>query len=376
MKKGKYLLIVAVGILTLGASSCTYYSNPEKPGFVIPPPPEQAYVGSEKCSECHGDLHSKFLTTGHAFAFSEVEGGQAPTFPHTSLDFVPPYFSNGWNDVSYVIGGFAWKYKLLDAEGYIYTGDDAQYNFATASAVPYRPKDAPGTVKFDCGKCHTTGWVSVDDGGVPSLVGMDGEFFEQGVTCEACHGMGAQHAASRKTSDIILDTEASACATCHARNNGAQISAEAGFISNYSQYDELLSAGHKDLSCVACHDPHASVKHGETAGIIKNCTECHTDVKNPTHNGADCLTCHMPYASRSASSTNKYVADLKTHIFKVNPVADGKMFNSDGTIANGDSGVTLGYICYQCHKDAQGIGGSNTYKSLGELSDYATGYHE
>lgn len=378
MRKGNYLLIVAMAALAFGSVSCTYYSNPEEPGFELPEPPEQGYVGANKCAECHEGMHNNFLTTGHAHALSKVESGVAPTFPHTSVDFVPPYFSSGWNDVSYVIGGFAWRYLLTDNNGYIYTGDDAQYNFEDNMAVPYRPADSPETIKFDCGKCHTTGWVSADDGGIPpaGLVGFDGGFFEPNVQCEACHGKGALHAFSPSSENIVINTDASACGSCHSRNDGAEISASDGFISNYSQYDELLSTKHKDLSCVACHDPHASVKHGETAGIIQNCTECHEDMKNPTHNGADCLTCHMPFASKSATSMNKYVADVKTHIFKINPIADGEMFNNDGTIANGSSGVTLGYVCYQCHKDAKGVGGSKTYKSLEELSELAAGYHD
>jgi hypothetical protein len=375
MKKGNYLLLIVGAFLVFGSVSCTYYTNPEEPGFELPEPPEQGYVGSAKCAECHEGTHGSFSTTGHAYALSEVEGA-APSFPHTTVDFVPPHFTNGWNDVSYVIGGFAWRYLLTDAEGYVYTGDDAQFNFADDMAVPYRPEEAPGTIKFDCGKCHTTGWVSTEDGGVPSLVGFDGEYSEEGVQCEACHGMGALHANSPSSENIVINIEASSCGTCHSRNDGAEISASDGFIFNYSQYDEMSSTAHKDFSCVTCHDPHASVKHGETAGIVKNCTECHTDIKNPTHNGADCVMCHMPYASKSASSINKYVADIQTHIFKINTAADGEMFNEDGTIANGSSGVTMGYVCYQCHKDARGVGGTNSYRSLGELSDYATGYHD
>ena len=84
----------------------------------------------------------------------------------------------------------------------------------------------------------------------------------------------------------------------------------------------------------------------------------------------------MPYATKSGSEVNKYVADLRTHIFKINTASDGEMFNQDGTIANGSDGVTLGYVCYQCHKDSQGIGGEKSIKSLKTLSNKATGYHD
>jgi hypothetical protein len=98
-------------------------------------------------------------------------------------------------------------------------------------------------------------------------------------------------------------------------------------------------------------------------------------MKNPTHNGADCITCHMPYATKSATSVNKYVGDVQTHIFKINTAADGQMFNEAGNVANGTDGVTLGYACYQCHKDEDNVGGSNSKRTLTQLSNRATNYH-
>jgi hypothetical protein len=379
MRKGNYLLIVAMAALAFGSVSCTYYTNPEGPGFVLPPPekPELEYIGSESCAACHQDTYDKFITTGHPYILSKVEDGQAPTYPNTTLDFLPPHFTNGWNDVSYVIGGFAWRYQFTDAEGYIYTGDDAQYNFQTASAVPYHADMSPGTKQFSCGNCHTTGWVSVDDGGLPQddLVGMGGSFFAPGVQCEACHGEGSVHRFTRSAEDIIVDTEANACGSCHARNDGTEISAADGFILNYSQYDEMLATKHSELSCVSCHDPHLSNKTGGM-GIRTSCTDCHEGINNPTHNGADCITCHMPYATKSAVASTKYVGDVMTHIFKINAAEDGEMFNEDGTIANGETGITLAYACYQCHRDNDNIGGNNSRKALKQLSDRATDYHK
>ncbi|MDZ7605044.1 MAG: cytochrome c3 family protein [Cyclobacteriaceae bacterium] len=378
MIKGNSILIIAVVFLVYGSMSCTYHTNPGDLPNVMPPP-EAGYVGTTRCKGCHDGIYNTYKNSGHPYILSKVTGGAAPEYPSTTVDFLPPSFSKGWNDVSYVIGGFAWKYNLIDKQGFIYTGDDAQYNFATNSTVPYHSEMAPGTKTFSCGQCHTTGWESAEDGAVPQdgLVGMGGSFFAAGVQCEACHGMGGVHASTRSPADIVIDTDASACGQCHARNEGLSISASDGFILNYSQYDELLAAKHKDLSCVSCHNPHASVKHGIAEGIASSCTECHPNMKNPTHNGADCVTCHMPNASRSAStSPNKYVADVKTHIFKINPAANGQMFNEDGKVANGAKGVTLSYACYQCHKDKDNIGGNNSKKLLQQLSKKATNYHK
>ena len=84
----------------------------------------------------------------------------------------------------------------------------------------------------------------------------------------------------------------------------------------------------------------------------------------------------MPKATKSAVKESKYVGDIMTHIYKINPAADGEMFNEDGTLANGETGVTLGFTCYQCHKDNQGIGGSNSTKTLKQLADRVKDYHE
>jgi hypothetical protein len=111
-------------------------------------------------------------------------------------------------------------------------------------------------------------------------------------------------------------------------------------------------------------------------GIRTNCTDCHEGINNPTHNGADCITCHMPNATKSAVASNKYVGDVMTHIFKINAAEDGEMFNEDGTIANGETGITLAYACYQCHRDNDNIGGNNSRKTLKQLSDRATDYHK
>jgi len=374
MKKVFNNFIIALVLLAFGSASCTYYTNPSDPGFVIPPP-SPAFIGSEGCASCHSEVYETFRLSGHPYIHSKVEEAVAPEYPFTSIDFLPPHFANGWQDVTYVIGGFAWKYHFTDAEGYIYTGDDAQYNFQTMEAVPFHEDEAPGTKKFTCGQCHTTGWVSTDNGGTPDLPGMDGEYFAGGVQCEACHGMGSVHAFTQSPDDIIVNSNATACAQCHSRNNGTLVSAKNGFVDHNAQFDELQSAGHSALACVACHDPHVSTQHGSD-GIMRKCTECHENMNNPTHNGADCITCHMPNATKSAVASNIYVGDIRTHIFKLNPEADGEMFNEDGTIANASSGITLGFACYQCHKDENGVGGNNSTRTLERLSQRATGYHD
>jgi len=135
MKKGNYLLRIIVAMFLLGATSCTYYTNPGPEDPIIPIP-DQAYIGSERCEACHQGIYETFINSGHPYKLQKVENGVAPTYPFTTLDYLPPYFTNDWEDASYVIGGFAWKYRFVDKDGYIYTGDDAQFNFQDESIVP------------------------------------------------------------------------------------------------------------------------------------------------------------------------------------------------------------------------------------------------
>ena len=378
-----FLLRSGLIILSLGLSAwgCRYYEGdlPEKPE-----PPEQAYIGTEQCATCHPGIYDSFIKTGHPYILSAVEEGQKPVYPFTTVDHVPSGY--GWEDLSYVIGGFKWKANYLDADGYIVTGNDAQWIFETEAAGAYHKNVTPGTEMYDCGRCHTTGWVNVEEGADPQgdLDGMGGAFYASGVQCEQCHGQGAVHQITKSKNDITLDASAELCGTCHSRSGNTGLTAGEGFISHYQQYSEMKSAGHSSLTCVDCHDPHTSSQHGQAGGIVNTCTDCHSDItKGAMHKQvADCMTCHMSYATKTAVTRTLYQADMHTHIVKINTAADGDMFNEDGTLADGSEGVTLDLICYRCHKDPDGAGGGEpgleytSRKSMQELSDYATGYHD
>lgn len=368
-------LALTVGTVAMLLTSC---------GDKTKVPDTLAFVGSQACQECHTDIYDMFMESGHPYKLNKVVDGKQPVIPFTTAAGVniPTPAGYTWSDITYMIGGYGWKARFLDSKGYIITKNpDTQYNLEDGSQVAYTSEEI-GTKKYDCGRCHTTGWKSVADGGSPQdgLEGMDGEFAFGGVHCEQCHGMGNIHAVTEDKADISVDNSALFCGGCHYRNSDHTIAASGGFIKHHEQYDEMISGKHKDLTCVTCHDPHASVVYDDKAlgnGVTKECTECHTDAKYAkVHNGATCIDCHMPMASKSAIKHNIHSGDIKTHIFKINTAADGKMFSDDGSIANpnGD-GVTLDFICYKCHQDENGVGGSGSQKSLTTLSLYATDFH-
>lgn len=345
---------------------------------------QAAYVGSKTCAQCHADKYQEFIESGHPFKLNKVVNGEPPKYFSDGKVNVPDTPAGWtWDDVSWVIGGALWKARWIDNDGYIVTGDAVQYNLANGSWVAYHASDPVGTKPYNCGSCHTTGWVSIEDGGVhqDGLPGMWGSFAEPGIGCEACHGPGGRHVATLSKTEIVKDTSSALCGKCHVRGDPATIPASGGFIRHHEQYNEMLSAGHKVLTCVTCHDPHVSARREMPGAIVRECTDCHdpAEYKKPTNfhtQITECETCHMPHASKSAVAVNKYTGDVRTHIFKINPAADGQMFNEDGSLANGATGVTLAYVCYQCHKDPDGVGGTGSVKTLEELSAKATGFHQ
>ena len=91
-------------------------------------PPQ--YVGSEACAECHEETYNVFMGSGHPYKLTKVESGVPPEYPFTELPGPPDGYS--WDDISYVIGGYNWKARFVDQDGYIITGDEnatTQYNF-------------------------------------------------------------------------------------------------------------------------------------------------------------------------------------------------------------------------------------------------------
>ena len=95
------------------------------------PPPGAEYVGSETCGACHTDIYVEVIYSGHAWKLNRVMDGQAPTYPFTEVAEPPEGYT--WDDISFVIGGYNWKARFVDMDGYIITGDEeaaTQYNFA------------------------------------------------------------------------------------------------------------------------------------------------------------------------------------------------------------------------------------------------------
>ena len=375
---------------------------------VVEGPGANAYIGSATCGFCHETIHQTWSESGHPYKLTKIDG-VAPTaaFPaHAEYpnDAVDPPNGLGWEDISYTIGGFGWKMRWIDEQGYIVTsgaaGDLVQYNFASDGWVTYHTDAEPGTKGYDCGGCHTTGWIADEDwatdddlsdnqGGLP---GMLGTFEAGGIHCEACHGMGSDHAASQDAADIYVDRSPELCGQCHTRDAANHIAAGGGFIQHHEQYDEWSHSPHSAVGapgCIECHDPHASVKFdavaaGEGLRAGTGCADCHTEITTVVHTNIECTDCHMPKATKSAVSANRFQGDIRTHIFAINPSAVDAataFFNAGGDLVQEDSEgmarITLDFACYGCHRDPiSGEGGPRSLKTLAELAARAAIIHQ
>ena len=321
----------------------------------------QEYVGHNACTTCHGPIYDDYIDSGHPYKLNKVENGEAPVYPFSTVPDTPEGYS--WDDITYVIGGYGWKARFIDDQGYIITGDAVQYNLLPEGWVGYHADEEPGTKPYNCGACHTTGWSLFEDNGgnrQDDLPGMAGTFAAPGVECEACHGPGGLHVQTLSKDDIIKDTSAEACGSCHFRNGDHSIAASGGFIRHHEQFDEMINSPHSFMDCVQCHDPHKSAKY-ELGGVKNpdNCTQCHPpsriEIKLPEMVDTHCTECHMPMASKSATTTGSLglLGDLSTHTFRLNTDIDAVMFSEDGKLVeldgDGNAIVRADFACIACH---------------------------
>lgn len=313
--------------------------------------PQVTYIGSAACQTCHPANFSGYDLTGHNFILTKVNGA-APDYPDMVPPLAGPPVGYTWNDISYVVGGFGWKALFVDDNGYLITGSAVQFNLATGAWSDYMSGAAPGTVPYDCAGCHATGVVFGPDhqGDLP---GISGEWAEDGVGCERCHGPAGEHALDPADVRMTVDYGSALCGECHSRNGGQAISAQFGLILNYSQYDEISGAGHANVACASCHDPHRSAVYDPINAIETACTDCHNNI-TVTHTGPDeCYLCHMPLSVISAVSTGSGVhlsGDVRSHIFAINTDTTQAQFYMDGndSYSNGFNGLNFSCLS-SCH---------------------------
>ena len=194
-------------------------------------------------------------------------------------------------------------------------------------------KMEPSEIKR-CFGCHTTASTVKDQ--------FEPEHAAWGVTCEACHGPGADHAAAMKAGDqngkelifnpARLDPVASVdfCGACHRTwqdvvGNGL---IGAGILNvRFAPYRLQNSRCWKQqdvrITCTACHDPHKPLVQ-EVATYDVACLKCHLQRSAKPSQAmpgkacpvatSKCVTCHMPKyqpATLHSSFTDHWIRVVK-----------------------------------------------------------------
>ncbi len=385
--------IVTLNVLLMAA--CGGGDNGFSPPAEAPVIPSGQFATSTVCRICHPEQYASWKISGHAFKLNRVLGAKAPTYPFSTVPSPPVATEAGpavdWSEVSYVIGGYKWKARFINLDGFIWEGPDVQYNLATRGFSRYNSDTRQQTKPYNCGKCHTTGWVPFDEGGKRQndMPGMDGAFAEAGIACEACHGRGDSHVNVMRESAgsepeakfIIREDSLVTCLGCHSRDAQHRIEAKGGLIRHHEQYDEFITSAKADgagadLTCNSCHDPHVTTVYRQRTtldgtkqagdGLVRKCVDCHTDIPvRVTMRGVACEDCHMPRIVKSAVgstlSNGLSLGDIRSHIFKidVNTVSAEALFSEDPadgkTVANASgAGIPLAYACRNCHGAGDG----------------------
>lgn len=350
------------------------------------------YVGDTTCGGCHKDIYDVYVRSGHPWQLNPIADGKAPEFPFRKLSNLPQGYT--WDDVAYVIGGYWWKARFVDKEGYIITDEPGktgnaeflnQWNYANASLG----KNAGWTtyqsgaekLPYDCGACHTTGFSP--NGNQDGLPGIAGAWAQPGVRCEQCHGPGGLHVGNPQGFEMKIDRDAAACGQCHLRGAAQQVAAQDGFIDHHLNYDDLFPGKHAVLDCVQCHNPHEGVKQlaeGKLPTTRTQCTDCHfekaREQKNAKHAALNlpCIECHMPRIIKVAwSDPAKFTADFRTHQVAIDPTLIEQTFTAadeQGEKTYAHAQISLNSACRHCHTPDSALALDDA-----TLIEAATNYH-
>lgn len=306
----------------------------------------QDFGGTAACSKCHSKKTATQLTTPMAHASTpaptsvvlmehEHISRQADGYTYTISSGQSGSIYSVSDDAKSISEPLLWAFGLgQKGQTYIYQRAGFYYEsrmsfFKSLKGLDLTPGHEPGkpaslenamgrllepsTLQL-CFGCHTTASTT--------SAGFDPAHLMAGVTCEACHGPGAEHVAfmdddetekgrlaifdpSRLSPVALVDF----CGACHRTLNdvyelGMNGVGNVRFQPYRLENSRCWGNGDARLTCIACHDPHQPLIR-EAGAYDGKCLACHvvapaTKASND-HPGKrcpvgkkDCVTCHMP----------------------------------------------------------------------------------
>ncbi|MDX2180285.1 MAG: tetratricopeptide repeat protein [Bryobacteraceae bacterium] len=322
-------------------------------------------VGSQACAGCHAEIYKSYMRTAMARSSGRVTGaskrlplptgfmdpsGQVSYKITAAREVYRMEFSRAGTEVKgfrllewFVGSGAVGHSFLFTRDGYFFQAPAAHYTYEDrwdlSPGYQNRPNiDLTRGVEPACLNCHASR-ISL----VPGTLNKynDPAFAEGGVSCERCHGPGANHVAKMTDPSIIgpiaivnpkkLDParRESVCAQCHltgvarvARYGskgykpGDKLSDHSAvFVWSNSDPSAMTATGHFEklalsacwqgardkLWCGTCHDPHSEPAPAVRAAFYRDkCQTCHQPEACAAPAAArrkakdDCAGCHMP----------------------------------------------------------------------------------
>ncbi len=306
------------------------------------------YVGRQVCAQCHPGEASAQESSAMAHAVASPADSLVLQL-HPRLTFSNgPYrytternvggisytVTDGTNSISLPVSwafglgiGEVGQTYLLFYNGSYYEGRVSFFNgvqglditLGHSPTVPASLQDACGRVLKPeevraCFGCHSTGAVSDGRLELDKLI--------PGITCEGCHGPGAEHVAAVQSGKLqqphIFNPATLTpgdlvkfCGACHrTRAHVEALQLKGTLTVRFQPYrlteSRCFSARDRRISCLACHDPHRNPEH-EPAFYDSKCLACHGSSRSKgsgettqhTASGCPvassrCVTCHMP----------------------------------------------------------------------------------
>jgi hypothetical protein len=306
--------------------------------------PREEFIGNQTCVSCHGGIVAEQKES--AMALTATRAGDAKWLHSNNLDYTLGPFNYktlvsgdvanySVSDQERTISGpLSWSFGIRMGQSYFF--DHNGHTYLLPLTYYPEPKvftftvDQPHTVPTSlekalgrpltdnevrgCFNCHTTNATVSGK--------FDPEHSTPGVTCEACHGPGANHVAAAKaglaeqgTTMIMNPRHLSPvqvvdfCGSCHrtwwdvtlAQDNGPR---SLRFPAYRLENSKCWGKGDARLTCIACHDPHQPLVR-EAKRYDVYCLSCHMskvgDKPTGDHPGKpcptaskECVTCHMP----------------------------------------------------------------------------------
>ncbi len=371
-----------------------------------PEPRHEKFVGDAACLSCHRDQGTSYLRTSHHLtsqpadkdsilgSFHEGSNVLMIADPATATDNPGLYFKmeakpNGFYQTA--VAGWPGQLKTrtermdlvigsgVRGQSYLYWHDDRLYElpvsyWADGSRWVNSPGYKDGTMNFfrpvtpRCLECHATSIVvrSRD----PLSNQYDPTSLVTGISCERCHGPGADHIALHQAKknaapvdsspeEAILnpaklsrDRQVDLCALCHNGIRSEELVPAFSYLpgkplDSYLQPSERELASHPDvhgnqvgllersrcylsspkMSCSTCHDVHRPERAAAT--YSDRCLTCHRiescgmSKTMGSKIAGNCIDCHMPVEPTNAiaSETAGVVIrpKMRNHWIKVYP---------------------------------------------------------